>query len=94
MKSLSLLILSAILSASCGTKPPEIFDLPEAREPIPNDAMESCEDLLSELPLGFEELPVADAVELLAVNHAVDATFYFQCKRKQEELSEWILRNP
>lgn len=56
--------------------------------------MEKCEAVLSQLPLGFEELPVDEAVELLSVNHAVDATFYYQCKRKQEELTEWILRNP
>jgi hypothetical protein len=89
-----LLILSLILSACSTTKPPEIFDLPEAREPIPNDAMEQCETFLSELPMGFDELPVADAVELLSVNYAVDAAFYFECKRKQEELTQWIERNP
>lgn len=94
MFRLSLLILSVILFASCGTKPPEIFDLPEAREPIPDDAMQECDDLLSELPVGFEELDVADAIELLSVNHVVDATFYFECKRKQEELTQWIKRNP
>ena len=93
MKPTLWLILSLILSGCIGTKPPEIFDLPEAREPIPDEAMERCEDSLSELPMGFDELPVADAVELLSVNHAVDATFYFQCKRKQEELAGWIERN-
>lgn len=56
--------------------------------------MEECADLLSELPLGFEELPVAEAVELLSVNHAVDTTFYYECKRKQAELTGWIERNP
>jgi len=89
-----LLILSAILFASCGTKPPEIFDLPEAREPIPTDAMAKCSDMLSELPDGFEDLSVKEAVDILSVNHVVDATFYFQCKRKQEELTGWIERNP
>ena len=56
--------------------------------------MEKCDEMLSELPVGFEELSVQEAVDLLSVNHVVDSTFYFECKRKQEELSEWILRNP
>ena len=93
MKSLFWLIPSAILFASCTTKPPEIFDLPEAREPIPTDAMAKCDEFLSELPVGFDELPVDQAVEILAVNKAVDATRYFQCKRKQEEMTGWIERN-
>jgi hypothetical protein len=52
--------------------------------------MQKCDEFLSELPLGFEELPVAEAIKILATNHVVDATFYFQCKRKQEELTRWI----
>ena len=55
--------------------------------------MAACDEFLSELPDDFHLLPVADAVEILAVNHAVDATQYFQCKRKQEELARWIDRN-
>lgn len=94
MFRLLLPILSIMLSGCFGTKPPEIFDLPEAKEPIPNDAMLPCEVTLSELPDNFAEIPVADAVEILAVNHAVDATVYFECKRKQEELKGWIQRNP
>jgi hypothetical protein len=88
------LIPSVILSGCFGTKQVEIFDIPEAREPIPNDAMEQCEPTLSELPDNFAEIAVAEAVEILAINHAVDATFYFECKRKQEELTGWIERNP
>ena len=94
MFKLSLPILSLILFGCSTTKQVEIFDLPEAREPIPNAAMVECKELLSELPLDFDELPVAEAVEVLSVNHAVDASFYFQCKRKQVELTEWIKRNP
>lgn len=55
--------------------------------------MENCDEFLSELPLGFDELPVNKAVEILAVNKVVDATRYFQCKRKQEEMTGWIERN-
>jgi len=62
-------------------------------EPIPIEAMQPCEEFLSELPVGFEELTVDEAVEILAVNHAVDATRFFQCKRKQEETTGWIERN-
>jgi hypothetical protein len=62
-------------------------------EPIPTDAMQKCDEFLAELPVGFEELTVDEAVELLSVNHAVDAAFYFECKRKQEELTGWIERN-
>lgn len=94
MFRLLLPILLVMALSACGTKPPEIFDLPEAREPIPTDAMAECEATLSELPDNFTEIPVADAVEILAVNHAVDATYYFECKRKQEELAGWISRNP
>jgi hypothetical protein len=52
--------------------------------------MQSCEAMLSELPAGFPNLPVDEALEILATNHAVDSTFYFQCKRKHEELTRWI----
>jgi hypothetical protein len=52
-----------------------------------------CGKFLSELPENFPDLPVREAIEILAVNHAVDATEYFQCKRKQEELAQWIDRN-
>jgi len=52
--------------------------------------MQPCEQGLTELPIGFSELPVAEAVEILSINHAVDSTFYFECKRKQEEEAEWI----
>jgi len=55
--------------------------------------MEKCEEFLSELPPEFSEMPVAEAVDLLAVNHVVDATFYYECRRKQEELTGWIERN-
>jgi hypothetical protein len=55
--------------------------------------MEQCEQVLSELPDNFAEIKVAEAVEILAVNHAVDATYFFECKRKQEELTRWIERN-
>ena len=93
MFKLSLLILSMTLFGCSGTKQVEIFDLPEAKEPIPNSAMEKCEEFLSELPPEFSEMPVAEAVDLLAVNHVVDATFYYECRRKQEELTGWIERN-
>ena len=56
--------------------------------------MERCEATLSTLPDNFTELPVEEAVEILAVNHAVDATFYFECKRKQEELTRWVRSQP
>jgi len=49
-----------------------------------------CEDKLSELPVTFPSLDVEEAVEILEVNHIVDSTFYFECKRKHEELSRWI----
>ena len=93
MYKLLLLILSAILSGCSGIKQVEIFDLPEAREPIPTSAMQSCEEFLSELPVGFEELTVDEAVEILSINHAVDATRFFQCSRKQKELTGWVERN-
>lgn len=55
--------------------------------------MQSCEEFLSELPVGFEELTVDEAVEILSINHAVDATRFFQCSRKQKELTGWIKTN-
>lgn len=59
-------------------------------DPKPIEAMQACDDFLATLPVGFEALLVDEALEVLATNHAVDATFYFQCKRKQEELTRWI----
>jgi hypothetical protein len=56
--------------------------------------MQKCEEELSTLPDNFTELPVAEAVEILAVNRIVDSTFYFECKRKQEELARWITSQP
>ena len=60
----------------------------EREQPI--EAMMPCEQSLSELPAGFENLPVDKAIEILATNHVVDSTFYFECKRKQEDLTRWI----
>ena len=59
-------------------------------DPKPIEAMIPCGNILSELPDNFVNLPVREAVEVLSVNHAVDATFYFECKRKHEDLTRWI----
>jgi hypothetical protein len=67
-----------------------LHDSEKIPDPKPVESMQACDAMLSELPVGFSELPVAEAVELLAVNHAVDATFYFDCKRKHEDLTRWI----
>jgi len=49
-----------------------------------------CGELLSELPDNFIELPVQEAVEILSVNHAVDAAYFFECSRKHRDLTRWI----
>ena len=68
----------------------ELFEPEILPDPKPIEAMVKCEDALSTLPENFVNLPVADAVEILSVNKAVDATFYFQCKTKQEDLTRWV----
>jgi hypothetical protein len=52
--------------------------------------MQQCDETLSQLPDNFPALSVEEALQLLEVNHVVDSTFYFECKRKQEELTKWI----
>jgi uncharacterized protein (DUF2344 family) len=52
--------------------------------------MQKCEPSLSQLPDDFPAMDVEVALEVLEVNHVVDSTYYFECKRKQEALTEWI----
>jgi hypothetical protein len=61
--------------------------------PKPTEAMIPCGKILSELPENFVNLTVQEAVEILSVNHAVDAAYFFECSRKHGELSGWIERN-
>ena len=68
----------------------ELADLEKQPDPKPIESMQKCHPTLSGLPNGFADLPVATAVEILSVNHAVDAAFYFECKTKQEDLTRWI----
>jgi hypothetical protein len=51
--------------------------------------MRPCDASLSELPDNFPALPVAEAIDILAANHIVDSTFYFECSRKHTDLVRW-----
>lgn len=80
-----------LILSGCGTNRPVV--LPPTEEPPrdkPIEAMANCEDALSALPDNFPDLTVKEALELLEVNHIIDSTFYFECKRKQEDLTRWI----
>ncbi len=68
----------------------ELADLEKQPDPKPIESMQKCQALLSTLPDGFIDLTVERAVEILTVNRAVDAAFYFECKTKQEDLTRWI----
>jgi len=52
--------------------------------------MIGCASALSELPDNFADLPVREAISILSTNHVVDATWFFECVRKHEELTRWI----
>ena len=52
--------------------------------------MQSCEQVLSELPADFTARTVSEALEILLANRIIDSTFYFECSRRQAELARWI----
>ena len=83
-------ILSLLTLSACGTTQvvdacPEPIPTPE-----PTEAMVSCETALSELPENFPDLPVREAISILSANHVIDATWFFECARKHQELTRWI----
>lgn len=59
-------------------------------DPKPIEAMAKCEPELSQLPVGFSELPVEEAIELLATNKVIDSALYWECRTKQEDERRWI----
>lgn len=86
-----LLILSLTILSSCGTRQEVILSESEPLERIkPIESMQNCADVLSDLPIDFPGRTVEDAIELLVDNRIIDSTFYFECKRKQEDLTRWI----
>lgn len=95
MFRLSLLILSFLLLAACGTTPEVTLYEPTARpDPKPIEAMAECDEMLSQLPPDFDTWPVQEAVRFLLSSHTRDATAYFECKTKQEDEARWINKQP
>ena len=68
----------------------ELADLEKQPDPKPIEAMQPCAESLTALPADLIDRPVEEAVEILTVNHAVDAQFYYECKLKQEDEARWI----
>jgi len=80
-----------MILSSCGTRQEVILSETEELERIkPIESMQKCEEVLSELPIDFPDRTVEEALDILVSNRIIDATFYFECKRKQEDLTRWI----
>ena len=80
-----------MISSGCGTNRVVVIPPSEPLERAkPIEAMQKCQDALSQLPDEFPTMDIQSALELLEVNHVVDSTFFFGCKRQQEELVKWI----
>lgn len=79
-----------MILSGCGTTRVVTTD----SQPIPRDkpveAMQGCDETLSELPADFPQYTVAAALDLLIANRIVDSTRYFSCKRNHDALVEWI----
>ena len=56
----------------------------------PVEAMQKCEESLSELPEDFPAKTIQEALDILFANRIIDSTFYFECSRRQQELTGWI----
>lgn len=54
------------------------------------EAMSISPGILSQLPEGFADLPVEDAVRLLLQNVISDHDTYFDLRRRHLELVNWI----
>lgn len=76
---------------SCGTTPEPVLFEPEAiPDPKPVEAMQKCDEILSQLPVDFSDLSVREAIDILAKNRAFDAAEFWECATKHEDLVRWI----